>query len=76
MRCNLFNVFFVLGCSASITPLHLTGITNSDLWVLVGSGILLWLFGLFFAKRTITRIEGSIMVLCYIAYMAFLIYSL
>ena len=73
---NLFNVFFVLGCSASITPLHLTGITNSDLWVLVGSSILLWLFGLFFAKRTITRIEGSIMVLCYIAYTAFLIYSL
>ena len=73
---NLFNVFFVLGCSASITPLHLTGITNLDLWVLIGSGILLWMFGLFFAKRTITRIEGSIMVLCYIAYTTFLIYSL
>ena len=73
---NLFNVFFVLGCSASITPLHLTGITNLDLWVLAGSGILLWFFGLFFAKRTITRIEGSIMVLCYVAYTTFLIYSL
>lgn len=73
---NLFNVFLVLGCSASITPLHLTGITNLDLWVLAGSGVLLWLFGLFFAKRTITRIEGSILVLCYIAYTAFLIYSL
>lgn len=73
---NLFNVFFVLGCSASITPLHLTGITNLDLWVLAGSGILLWFFGLFFAKRTITRIEGSIMVLCYVAYTIFLIYNL
>lgn len=73
---NLFNIFFVLGCSASITPLRLAGISNLDLWVLVGSGILLWLFGLFFAKRTITRIEGSIMVLCYIAYIAYLIYSL
>ena len=73
---NLFNIFFVLGCSASITPLHLTGITNLDLGVLVGSGILLWLFGVFFAKRTITRIEGSIMVLCYIAYTALLIYNL
>ena len=41
---NLFNVFFVLGCSASITPLHLTGITNLDLWVLAGSGILLWFY--------------------------------
>ena len=54
---NLFNIFFVLGCSASITPLHLSGITNFDLFTLVGSGILLWLFGLFFAKRTITRSE-------------------
>ena len=54
---NLFNIFFVLGCSASITPLHLSGITNFDLFTLVGSGILLWLFGLFFAKRTITRIS-------------------
>lgn len=70
---NLFNIFFVLGCSATITPLSLNGITNFDLLALVGSGILLWLFGLFFAKRTITRIEGSIMVLCYIAYTVLLI---
>ena len=72
---NLFNIFFVLGCSASITPLHLTGITNMDLLVLVGSSILLWIFGLFFAKRTITRIEGSILILCYIAYTTVLIYN-
>lgn len=70
---NLFNIFFVLGCSATITPLSLNGITNFDLLTLVGSGILLWLFGLFFAKRTITRIEGSILVLCYIAYTVLLI---
>ena len=71
---NLFNIFFVLGCSASITPLRLSGITNFDLFTLVGSGILLWLFGLFFAKRTITRIEGGIMILCYVAYTMVLIY--
>ena len=73
---NLFNIFFVLGCSASITPLRLTGITNFDLWVLVGSSILLWLFGIFFGKRIITRVEGSILILCYIAYTAVLIYNL
>lgn len=72
---NLFNIFFVLGCSASITPLHLSGITNFALLTLVGSGILLWLFGLFFAKRTITRIEGGIMILCYVAYTVVLIYN-
>lgn len=72
---NLFNIFFVLGCSASITPLHLTGITNFDLFALVISGILMWFFGLFFAKRTITRMEGGILVLCYVAYTAYLIYQ-
>lgn len=48
---SLFNIFFVLGCSASITPLHLSGITNFDLFTLVGSGILLWLFGLFLPRE-------------------------
>lgn len=70
---NLFNLFFVLGCSASITPLRMSGITNFDLYVLIGSSILLWLFGLFFAKRTITRLEGSILILAYVAYTTVLI---
>ncbi len=72
---NLFNIFFVLGCSASITPLHLAGINNIDLLTLIGASLLLWLVGVFFGKRTITRIEGSLMVLCYVAYTAFLIYQ-
>lgn len=72
---NLFNVFFVLGCAASITPLHLGGINNMDLLVLIGASILLWLVGVFFGKRTITRVEGSLMVLCYIAYTAVLVYN-
>lgn len=73
---NLFNIFFVLGCSASITPLHLGGINNLDLLVMVGSSILLWLFGVFFGKRIITRVEGSILIACYVGYTAWLIYSL
>jgi cation:H+ antiporter len=65
---NLFNIFLVLGASASITPLHLIGITNFDLLALIVACILLWLFGVFYKKRTITRIEGSILVICYVAY--------
>ena len=70
---NLFNIFFVLGCSATISPLNMKGITNADLGVLIGSCVLLYLFGLFIRKRTITRLEGIVMVLCYIAYMIYLI---
>ncbi|MCD8029453.1 MAG: calcium/sodium antiporter [Bacteroides sp.] len=73
---NLFNIFLVLGCSATITPLHIQGITNFDMLSLVGASILLWVFGVFFAKRTITRLEGGILVACYIAYITYLIWQL
>lgn len=72
---NLFNIFFVLGCSATITPLHAAGITATDLWMLVGSSVLLWLFGVFFGKRTITRIEGLVLMLCYVLYTAWLVWQ-
>lgn len=70
---NLFNIFLVLGASATITPLNLIGITNFDFLSLVIASVILWFFGVFYKKRTITRVEGTILVVCYIAYTATLI---
>lgn len=70
---NLFNIFFVLGCSATVSPLPMGNINNLDLMVLIGSAILLWLMGWFFKKRTITRSEGVLMIVCYVAYTTYLI---
>lgn len=70
---NLFNIFLVLGCSATITPMNIQGITNLDLGALIGSCVLLYIFGLFFKKRTITRPEGIALIACYIAYITYLI---
>ena len=70
---NLFNIFFVLGCSATISPLPMGGINNIDMLVLVGSTVLFWIVGWFFKKRTITRSEGALLTVCYIAYTVFLI---
>ena len=70
---NLFNIFFVLGCSSTIIPLPMGNIGNFDMAVLVGSSVLFWLVGWFFRKRTITRLEGALMVACYVAYTSVLI---
>lgn len=70
---NLFNIFFVLGCAASISPLHVAGITMVDYVVMIGSAVLLLIFGQFFRQRTITRWEGVVMTLCFIAYTAYLV---
>lgn len=70
---NLFNLFFVLGCSATVAPLPMGNINNFDILVLVGSSLLFWFVGWFFRKRTITRPEGALLALCYVAYTTWLV---
>ena len=70
---NIFNIFLVLGCAAAIRPLPFGGISTFDLGVLTGSALLFWFFGWFFKTRTITRIEGAIMALCYMLYLTVLV---
>lgn len=72
---NIYNIFLVLGCSATIRQLPFGGINNIDLLVLTGGCILFWLFGWFFKERTITRPEGAILTLIYIAYILYLIFT-
>ncbi len=73
---NLFNVFLVLGASATISPLPLGGITNFDLFYLLGASVLMFLAGLYYKVRTISRPEGVIMVAAYVFYTGYLIYQL
>lgn len=70
---NLFNIFFVLGISASITPLNISGISVFDILVMVGSSILLFIAALCYGKKTINRVEGSLFIVLYIAYIIYLI---
>lgn len=73
---NLFNVFFVLGASAAISPLPLGGITNFDLLYLLGASVLMFFVGKYHKERMITRAEGIVMILAYVIYTGYLIYQL
>ncbi len=70
---NIFNSFFILGCASTISPLPMRGITNFDMLTMVGASLLFFIFGWLFKQRTITRLEGGIMVVCYIAYTTYLV---
>lgn len=69
----VFNVFMILGLSATVTPLSLSGIGNADLLTLLGASLLFWITGWIIRERTITRGEGTFMTACYIAYTAWLV---
>lgn len=70
---NIFNSFFILGCASTITPLPMGGINNVDMLTMVGASVLFFIVGWLFKKRTITRLEGVLMVACYITYTTFLV---
>lgn len=71
----VFNAFMVLGAAAAVRPLPFDGIGMVDLVTLAGASVLFWIFGWFFKKRTITRWEGTVMILCYAAYITYLVLS-
>lgn len=69
---NIFNILLILGVASVISPLPFAGITYVDLWVLFGASVLFLLFGWVYKQRCITRVEGAIMLACYLGYMAYL----
>lgn len=73
---NIFNIFFVLGCTATVTPLSFGTISLFDLIVLAAVSVLFWIFGWFYGRRTITRPEGALLIILYIAYITWLYLNL
>ena len=70
---NVFNILAILGITAVISPLHISGIPPIDLGLLLGSVALLWLFC--FTKYTVARWEGWLLTLIFGAYMGWLLWQ-
>lgn len=73
---NIFNLFFILGTTATIRPIGLGELSFFDFATMIVATLMLYFFGVFFGQRTITRVEGAILLLTYAAYTAFLISQL
>ena len=70
---NIFNIFFILGSSAAITPILLDGFSFVDYYVLLLSSLLIYMVTRFGGRSIITRFEGGVLVAAYIAYTAYLL---
>lgn len=68
---NIFNILFVLGTSALITPIPYQATFLVDGIIAVAAGILLWIATI--KKKALGRIGGIIMLLCYAAYFVYLL---
>jgi cation:H+ antiporter len=67
----IFNILFILGMSAGLSPIAAERINVIDIAVVLAIAVLVFLFG--FTGKKITRVEGGFFVLCYVVYMAYAI---
>lgn len=68
---NLFNIFFILGCSATILPMHVSGTYIYDIRLLIIVSVLAFIP---IAKsKKVGRVMGGVMTLAYVAYAVYLI---
>ena len=71
---NIFNIFLVLGISATLKPLPFQISNNLDIGVVILSSLLLFLFMFTGEKRSLDKWEGAVFVFLYILYITFKIY--
>ncbi len=70
---NIFNVFFVLGTSASIQPIVFNTSLNIDILFALFASILLFIFIFTRKGRQIDRVEASVFLVLYVAYVVWLL---
>ena len=73
---NVSNIFLILGGSATIHPLVMSGTKPLDLITLMIASLLVFIFAFTFKKKQIDRIEGALLVCIYIGFIALTLHSL
>lgn len=68
---NVFNIAFVLGTCSAIRSMVVQDISMVDWAVFIFSNVLLWIFAC--SKRSLSKLEGLVLVLSYIAYLTYLV---
>ena len=67
---NIFNVLFVLGLSAVISPIAFIMENVIDIVILTIMSLIVWGFG--WSKQKIGRVEGALMLVAYAGYMVYI----
>lgn len=70
---NIFNLLFVVGIAATITPVVYAESFVVDTIICIGSAVLLWLCVL--RTKKLQRHSGAILLICYAAYFVYLMLS-
>ena len=68
---NIFNIFLILGISSLVAPLPKGNITNIDLILCILASLILLASSYLMGKYKVTRTEGAIFLVMYLAYLGY-----
>ena len=67
---NIFNILFVLGIAATISPIAFIMENVIDIVILVVMSVLVWAFA--WTKKKLDRFEGIVMLALYAVYLVYI----
>lgn len=69
---NIFNIFLILGVSATVTPINYNPAFNTDIIILI-AGTLFIMFAMFVGKKhQLDRWQAAVLLVVYVAYIVFI----
>jgi len=72
---NIFNIFLILSISAFVRPIQYATAFNTDMYVLIGGTIFLFMAMFTGKKKKLDRWEAATLLIAYISYTIYLIYN-
>lgn len=70
---NIANILLILGACATVTPLQMGDVTLIDIYMVLAAATLVMVSALVIGRDKMTRFEGVIFLICYVAYVYYLV---
>lgn len=70
---NIFNIFLILSVSSLVHPITYSSVFNTDIYLLLGGTLFLFLAMFMSKKKTLERWESAILLLVFIGYTTYLV---
>ena len=68
---NIFNILLILGMSATISPITLTGLAIQDTAILIVASLLVYICAI--SRKGLSKLEGSMFLLFYAGFFAYIL---
>ncbi|HLT34446.1 MAG TPA: calcium/sodium antiporter [Aquaticitalea sp.] len=70
---NIFNIFLILSVSSLVRPISFTKVFNTDIYLIIGGTVFLFMAMFIGKKKTLDRWESALLLITFISYTTYLV---